>query len=69
MSGRGRGKRASVKTENPSEETPETAVVKKTSKKKQFPVVAIITPEGIEGSLLSGIRHEFLSVVSPVAGI
>ena len=55
MSGRGRGKRASVKTENPTEE-----VVKKTSKKKQFPVVAIITPDGIEGSLLSGIRRPLI---------
>ena len=57
MSGRGRGKRASVKTENPTEEV---AVVKKTSKKKQFPVVAIITPDGIEGSLLSGIRRPLI---------
>ncbi len=60
MSGRGRGKRASVKTENPTEETAETTVVKKTSKKKQFPVVAIITPDGIEGSLLSGIRRPLI---------
>jgi hypothetical protein len=57
MSGRGRGKRVSVKTENPTEEV---AVVKKTSKKKQFPVVAIITPDGIEGSLLSGIRRPLI---------
>lgn len=57
MSGRGRGKRASVKTENPPEEIP--AVIKKTSKRK-FPVVAVITPDGIEGSLLSGIRRPLI---------
>lgn len=50
MSGRGRGKRVSkvpdaetdVKEEKP----------KKTTRKKQFPVVAVITPDGIEGNLL-----------------
>jgi hypothetical protein len=57
MSGRGRGKRASVKTENSIEEIP--AVIKKTSKRK-FPVVAVITPDGIEGSLLSGIRRPLI---------
>lgn len=31
--------------------------VKKTSKKKQFPVVAVITPNGIEGTLLSTTRR------------
>jgi len=57
MSGRGRGKRA-VKTE--TEETTEPVVAKKTSKKKQFPVVAVITPDGIEGSLLSGVRRPLI---------
>ena len=57
MSGRGRGKRASVKTENSTEENP--VVTKKTSKRK-FPVVAVITPDGIEGSLLSGIRRPLI---------
>uniref|UniRef100_A0A6C0KV02 Uncharacterized protein n=1 Tax=viral metagenome TaxID=1070528 RepID=A0A6C0KV02_9ZZZZ len=48
MSGRGRGKRAAIKPENEVvEEKP-----KKTSKKKQFPIVAVITPDGIEGNLL-----------------
>jgi hypothetical protein len=51
MSGRGRAK----KTTDVSEEKP-----KKTSKKKQFPVVAVITPDGIEGSLLSGVRRPLI---------
>jgi len=54
MSGRGRGKR--IKTE----EVVEPIAAKKISKKKQFPVVAVITPDGIEGSLLSGIRRPLI---------
>ena len=57
MSGRGRGKRT-VKTE--SEDNTEVTVTKKTSKKKQFPVVAVITPDGIEGSLIPGIRRPLI---------
>jgi hypothetical protein len=53
MSGRGRGKR--VATEHQVD-----VPVKKTSKKKQFPVVAVVTPDGIEGSLLSGIRRPLI---------
>ena len=53
MSGRGRGKR--VATEH-SDEKP----IKKTTKKKQFPVVAVVTPDGIEGSLLSGVRRPLI---------
>ena len=61
MSGRGRGRRAGVKqvtdeTVNEVEEKP----VKKTSKKKQFPVVAVVTPDGIEGSLLSATRKPLI---------
>jgi hypothetical protein len=56
MSGRGRGKRAAVKNEvDPMEEKP-----KKTSKKKQFPIVAVITPDGIEGNLLSATRRPLI---------
>jgi hypothetical protein len=56
MSGRGRGKRAAVKNEiDPTEEKP-----KKTSKKKQFPIVAVITPDGIEGNLLSATRRPLI---------
>jgi hypothetical protein len=57
MSGRGRGKRT-VKTE--VEDGGEISVTKKTSKKKQFPVVAVITPDGIEGSLIPGIRRPLI---------
>jgi hypothetical protein len=68
MSGRGRGKRANVKTvieHNSTEEIiadlpHEEKAPKKTSKKKQFPVVAVITPDGIEGSLLSGVRRPLI---------
>jgi len=54
MSGRGRGKRAKVVEPSTTEELP---VIKKTTKKKQFPVVAVITPDGIEGNLLSSARR------------
>jgi hypothetical protein len=55
MSGRGRGKRA--KAVEVSSSTEELPVIKKTTKKKQFPVVAVITPDGIEGNLLAASRH------------
>jgi hypothetical protein len=55
MSGRGRGKRTKVaEAQSTVEELP---VIKKTSKKKQFPVVAVITPDGIEGNLLAPTRR------------
>jgi hypothetical protein len=57
MSGRGRGKRsAAVKTEEVQEEKP----VKKTSKKKQFPIVAVVGPDGIEGNLLPEIKRPLI---------
>lgn len=59
MSGRGRGKRAAVVAETTEENTNEKPV-KKTSKKKQFPVVAVITPDGIEGSLLTTQRRPLI---------
>ena len=52
MSGRGRGKRIAKEGQNEIVNEPEKAV-KKISKKKQFPVVAVVTPNGIEGTLLS----------------
>jgi len=63
MSGRGRGKRASVKTEETAENVTadiQEKAPKKISKKKQFPVVAVITPDGIEGSLLTGVRRPLI---------
>lgn len=63
MSGRGRGKRGAAK----AAETPETENVikeekpaKKTSKKKQFPVVAICGPDGIDGNLLPDTRRPLI---------
>lgn len=56
MSGRGRGKRAIVdKTEEGKEEK-----LKKISKKKQFPVVAVVGPDGIEGNLLPEVRRPLI---------
>ena len=63
MSGKGRGKRATVtidQTEGIVTDALEPVVTKKISKKKQFPVVAIITPDGIEGSLLTGARRPLI---------
>lgn len=65
MSGRGRGRRAKttlVHEQNVQEgpHSDETNPVKKTSKKKQFPVVAIITPDGIEGNLLSEVKRPLI---------
>jgi hypothetical protein len=60
MSGRGRGKRGAAK----AVETPETSVKeekpKKTTKKKTFPVVAVVGPEGIEGNLLPEARRPLI---------
>jgi hypothetical protein len=60
MSGRGRGKRATVAKETNDENEVVEKPVKKISKKKQFPVVAVITPDGIEGSLLTGQRRPLI---------
>ena len=51
MSGRGRGKRGTAKETNNETKVKEEKP-KKTTKKKQFPVVAICGPDGIEGNLL-----------------
>jgi hypothetical protein len=67
MSGRGRGRRpaankiiessiSTVTTEDPVLEK----AVKKLSKKKQFPVVAVVTPDGIEGSLMPETRRPLI---------
>jgi len=55
MSGRGRGKRIAKSLET-SDEKP----IKKTTKKKQFPVIATVGPDGIEGTLLSEIRRPLI---------
>lgn len=61
MSGRGRGKRgaaASKLVEN-SEQIKEEKP-KKTTKKKQFPIVAVVGPDGIEGNLLLETRRPLI---------
>ena len=75
MSGRGRGRRSKVVKEEVVSDDHSTEVVvepleekqeiksekpKRTSKKKQFPVVAVITPEGIEGNLMQGSRRPLI---------
>ena len=63
MSGRGRGKRGAAKpVEEPTEkETPiKEEKPKKTTKKKQFPVVATVGPDGIKGSLLAEVRRPLI---------
>jgi hypothetical protein len=62
MSGRGRGKRAAlVKTDNVNNDTHlKEEKVKKSTKKKQFPVVAFVGPEGIEGNLIHEIRRPLI---------
>lgn len=52
MSGRGRGRRpAAVVAAAQNADNTNEAQKKVTKKKKQFPVVAVITPDGIEGNL------------------
>jgi hypothetical protein len=66
MSGRGRGKRVTkvVEPQNEVVQEPVQATqatqAKKTSKKKQFPIVAVITPDGIEGNLLGRTRQPLI---------
>ena len=63
MSGRGRGKRVAAKQveeQNENEVGVKDEKPKKTTKKKQFPVVAIIGPEGIKGNLLPEIRRPLI---------
>jgi hypothetical protein len=59
MSGRGRGKRV-TKVVEPQNEVVQDPPTKKISKKKQFPIVAVITPDGIEGNLLSRTRQPLI---------
>jgi hypothetical protein len=63
MSGRGRGKRGAAKAAETTEnDTPvkDEKTTKKTSKKKQFPVVAVVGPDGIEGNLLPEARRPLI---------
>jgi hypothetical protein len=63
MSGRGRGKRAKqIEATVPAmvDTSSEEKVPKKSGRKKQFPVVAVITPDGIEGNLLPETRKPLI---------
>lgn len=68
MSGRGRGRRPAANKIIESSTISVTAAVedvsdkpvKKQSKKKQFPVVAVVTPDGIEGSLMPESRRPLI---------
>lgn len=69
MSGKGRTKRTkapSVDAEPLSSEVGKEAPAKKTTKKKQFPVVAVITPDGIEGNLMAVSTRRPLVVHLPI---
>lgn len=61
MSGRGRGKRGPAKkTEDNPDLVKEEKTTKKSSKKKQFPVIATVGPDGIEGNLLPEVKRPLI---------
>lgn len=60
MSGRGRGKRGAAKTVDTIQNETVEKPAKKISKKKQFPIVAIVGPDGIEGNLLLEVKRPLI---------
>ncbi len=61
MSGRGRGKRGAAKaTATIDENEVKDEKPKKISKKKQFPIVAVVGPDGIEGNLLPEVKRPLI---------
>lgn len=61
MTGRGRGRRPGTnKTIDPTTQSVDEKLSKKVSRKKQFPVVAVVTPDGIEGSLMPETRRPLI---------
>lgn len=60
MSGRGRGKRGAAKASDENETPVKEEKPKKTTKKKQFPVVAVVGPDGIEGNLLPEVKRPLI---------
>jgi len=60
MSGRGRGKRGAAKAIDENEAPVKEEKPKKTTKKKQFPVVAVVGPDGIEGNLLPEVKRPLI---------
>jgi hypothetical protein len=63
MSGRGRGRRAkapAVAAAEVVENEVKEDKPKKVSKKKQFPIVAVVGPDGIEGNLLPEVKRPLI---------
>jgi hypothetical protein len=60
MSGRGRGKRGAAKAAEATETPVKEEKPKKTTKKKQFPCIATVGPDGIEGNLLPEVRRPLI---------
>lgn len=60
MSGRGRGKRATTKNVDDENTQVKDEKPKKTTKKKTFPIVAVVGPDGIEGNLLPEARRPLI---------
>jgi hypothetical protein len=60
MSGRGRGRRPTVAKKDEVTETATDEKPKRQNKKKQFSVVAIVGPDGIEGNLLPEIKRPLI---------
>jgi hypothetical protein len=62
MSGRGRGKRGPAKKSelDSTNEINDEKPAKKISKKKQFPVIATVGPDGIDGNLLPEVRRPLI---------
>jgi hypothetical protein len=61
MSGRGRGRGRKTATTHLDENTVENITkVAKINRKKQFPVVAVITPDGIQGTLQPEIKRPLI---------
>lgn len=66
MSGRGRGRKTkkdetSIAIEQNAEPTVEKPKAIRGGRKKQFPVIAVITPDGIEGNLQPEVRRPLIS--------
>lgn len=62
MSGRGRGKRGAAKAAETADNEPtvKEEKPKKTTKKKQFPIVAVVGPDGIEGNLIPEVKRPLI---------
>lgn len=66
MSGRGRGRRAKepIVADNPEENDKKAKIPARGGRKKQFPIVAVVTPDGIEGNLQPESRRPLIAHLS-----